>query len=80
MVKQLLDNKRISIGELREEAAIMMSCKAAIKANRHLRTDEMFQLLETLRRCQEPYTCPHGRPVVIHFSTYELEKMFKRVM
>ncbi|BAD64721.1 DNA mismatch repair protein MutL [Shouchella clausii KSM-K16] len=80
MVEQLLDNKRISIGELREEAAIMMSCKAAIKANRHLRTDEMFQLLETLRRCQEPYTCPHGRPVVIHFSTYELEKMFKRVM
>lgn len=80
MVEQLLDNKRISVGELREEAAIMMSCKAAIKANRHLRTDEMFQLLETLRRCQEPYTCPHGRPVVIHFSTYELEKMFKRVM
>ncbi|GIN11146.1 DNA mismatch repair protein MutL [Shouchella clausii] len=80
MVEQLLDNKRISIGQLREEAAIMMSCKAAIKANRHLRTDEMFQLLETLRRCEEPYTCPHGRPVVIHFSTYELEKMFKRVM
>lgn len=80
MVEQLLKNRKISVQALREEASILMSCKAAIKANRHLRHDEIFQLLETLRRCQEPYTCPHGRPIVIHFSTYELEKMFKRVM
>ncbi|SDB92987.1 DNA mismatch repair endonuclease MutL [Shouchella lonarensis] len=80
MVAQLLSQKQVSIADLREEAAILMSCKAAIKANHHLRDDEMMQLLETLQRCEEPFTCPHGRPVVIHFSTYELEKMFKRVM
>ncbi|GAF16669.1 LOW QUALITY PROTEIN: DNA mismatch repair protein MutL [Bacillus sp. JCM 19046] len=80
MIEQLLSNRKLSVQVLREEASILMSCKAAIKANRHLRHDEIFQLLETLRRCQEPYTCPHGRPIVIHFSTYELEKMFKRVM
>ncbi|WP_078391430.1 DNA mismatch repair endonuclease MutL [Shouchella patagoniensis] len=80
MFEQLLDMRTINIQDLREEAAILMSCKAAIKANRHLRHDEIFQLLETLRRCSEPYTCPHGRPIIIHFSTYELEKMFKRVM
>ncbi|GAF23565.1 LOW QUALITY PROTEIN: DNA mismatch repair protein MutL [Bacillus sp. JCM 19047] len=80
IIDQLLGTKRIDLYRLREEAAILMSCKAAIKANRHLRHDEMFELLETLRRCEEPYTCPHGRPILIHFSTYELEKMFKRVM
>lgn len=80
IIDQLLGTKRIDLYRLREEAAILMSCKAAIKANRHLRHDEIFELLETLRRCEEPYTCPHGRPILIHFSTYELEKMFKRVM
>ncbi|WP_059105243.1 DNA mismatch repair endonuclease MutL [Shouchella shacheensis] len=80
MVGQLITTKTISLAQLREAAAILMSCKAAIKANRHLRHDEVFSLLETLRHCEEPFTCPHGRPVIIHFSTYELEKMFKRVM
>ncbi|WP_416150870.1 DNA mismatch repair endonuclease MutL [Salipaludibacillus sp. HK11] len=80
MLEQLKAERTIHIGKLREEAAILMSCKASIKANRHLTKDEMFQLLETLRTCQDPYTCPHGRPVIIHYSTYEIERMFKRVM
>ncbi|WP_096199460.1 DNA mismatch repair endonuclease MutL [Bacillus sp. FJAT-45350] len=80
MIQQVLDNKKIEIKKLREEAAILMSCKAAIKANRHLRQDEMFALLESLRKTSEPFTCPHGRPIIIHISTYEMEKMFKRVM
>jgi DNA mismatch repair protein MutL len=45
-----------------------------------LRDDEIFALLESLRKTTDPFTCPHGRPIIIHFSTYELEKMFKRVM
>ncbi|GAF63566.1 DNA mismatch repair protein MutL [Bacillus sp. TS-2] len=80
LIDQLFQNQRLDIGAFREEAAILMSCKAAIKANRHLRQDELFSLLETLRTCDDPFTCPHGRPIFIHFSTYELEKMFKRVM
>jgi len=80
MLEQLKSERTIDIGKLREEAAILMSCKAAIKANRHLTNDEMFQLVETLRTCQDPYTCPHGRPIIIHYSTYEIERMFKRVM
>lgn len=66
--------------QLREKAAIMMSCKQSIKANQFLRNDEIFALLESLRKTSDPFTCPHGRPIIIHFSTYELEKMFKRVM
>lgn len=66
--------------KLREEAAIMMSCKASIKANHHLRNDEIQALLDELRRSSDPFTCPHGRPIIVHYSTYEMEKMFKRVM
>lgn len=80
LLEQLLREKRISIHQLREEAAILMSCKQAIKANRYLRKDEIEALLDRLRECESPYTCPHGRPVIIHFSKYEIEKMFKRVM
>ncbi|MFC0558521.1 DNA mismatch repair endonuclease MutL [Halalkalibacter alkalisediminis] len=80
MIEFLLEHRRVDLAKLREEAAILMSCKAAIKANRHLRQDEMFALLESLRKSSDPFTCPHGRPILVHFSTYALEKMFKRVM
>jgi DNA mismatch repair protein MutL len=80
MIEQLLTMKKVDIKKLREEAAIMMSCKGSIKANRHLRNDEIQALLDELRHTSDPFTCPHGRPIIIHTSTYELEKMFKRVM
>ncbi|QOR68640.1 DNA mismatch repair endonuclease MutL [Cytobacillus suaedae] len=80
MIEQVLNYKKIDIKKLREEAAIMMSCKASIKANHHLRNEDMFTLLETLRGTTDPFTCPHGRPIIIHFTTYEMEKLFKRVM
>ncbi len=80
IVQQVIKEKKVDIKKLREDAAIMMSCKGSIKANRHLRNDEIFALLETLRKAESPFTCPHGRPIIIHHSTYELEKMFKRVM
>ncbi|WP_096154563.1 MULTISPECIES: DNA mismatch repair endonuclease MutL [Bacillus] len=80
MMEQITTSKSINIAKLREEAAIMMSCKASIKANHHLRHDEMVSLLQQLRQANNPFTCPHGRPILIHYSTYELEKMFKRIM
>ncbi|MEH7252185.1 DNA mismatch repair endonuclease MutL [Neobacillus niacini] len=80
MIEQLLTMKKVDIKKLREEAAIMMSCKASIKANRHLRNDEIQALLDDLRQASDPFTCPHGRPIIVHYTTYEMEKMFKRVM
>lgn len=80
MIEQLLSMKRVDVKLLREEAAIMMSCKGSIKANRHLRNDEIQALLDELRQTNDPFTCPHGRPIIIHYSIYEMEKMFKRVM
>ncbi|MGR3763964.1 DNA mismatch repair endonuclease MutL [Rossellomorea sp. NS-SX7] len=80
MIQQVLKMNRVDIRKLREEAAIMMSCKGSIKANHHLRNDEILALLDELRRTTDPFTCPHGRPIIIHYSTYEMEKMFKRIM
>lgn len=80
LLQLVLDKKQLDIAKIREEAAILMSCKLSIKANHYLSKDQMDALVKDLRKCEQPYTCPHGRPVVIHFSSYEVEKMFKRVM
>lgn len=80
IIEQVLDSRKVDIGKLREDAAIMMSCKKSIKANHHLTMQDMERLLTDLSAAENPFTCPHGRPVLIHFTTYELEKMFKRVM
>lgn len=80
MIEQIMQDEKIDIESIREEAAILMSCKRSIKANHYLNNDDMFKLLEHLRGTTDPFTCPHGRPIIVHFSTYELEKMFKRVM
>ncbi len=80
IIELALEEKTFDLKKMREETAIMMACKRSIRANQFLSQDDMVSLLESLRSCRDPYTCPHGRPVMIHFSTYELEKMFKRVM
>ncbi|GIO19717.1 DNA mismatch repair protein MutL [Oceanobacillus oncorhynchi subsp. incaldanensis] len=80
MVEQFIQESTVNVEKIREEAAILMSCKRSIKANHYLTSEEMFQLLEDLRSTTDPFTCPHGRPIIVHFSTYELEKMFKRIM
>ncbi|SMO56127.1 DNA mismatch repair endonuclease MutL [Melghirimyces algeriensis] len=84
LIREILDwvkrGEKMDLARLRDDGAKMMSCKAAIKANRHLRKDEMESLIRQLKECETPFTCPHGRPIFIRFSTYEIEKMFKRVM
>ncbi|HJF31792.1 MAG TPA: DNA mismatch repair endonuclease MutL [Sporosarcina psychrophila] len=80
LIEQVLTTRKIDIGKLREDAAIMMSCKRSIKANHHLTLADMEKLLNDLAEADNPFTCPHGRPVLVHFTTYEIEKMFKRVM
>ena len=67
-----------NIERFNEKTAIMMSCKLSIKANQNISLEEMTSLIEDLKKCQNPYNCPHGRPTIIHFSNYEIEKLFKR--
>ncbi|MBC6308035.1 DNA mismatch repair endonuclease MutL [Listeria sp. FSL L7-1582] len=80
ILDEALSKPQVNIHKLREDAAIMMSCKKSIKANHYLTQADMEKLLDTLREANDPFTCPHGRPVIISYSTYELEKMFKRIM
>jgi DNA mismatch repair protein MutL len=80
MIEHIQKAGKVDIGLIRDEAAAMMSCKGAIKANHYLRQEDMEALLVEWRKCRNPYTCPHGRPVMVQYTIYEIEKMFKRVM
>ena len=76
----LEEEKNFDLGKFREHAAATLSCKMAIKANMNISMEEMEALVNDLRKCKNPYNCPHGRPTTIFYSNYELEKLFKRVV
>ena len=56
-----------------------MACKAAVKGNSRISPQEALALIDQLTECEDPYNCPHGRPTIISFSRYELDKRFKRI-
>ena len=58
---------------------ITKSCKASVKAHDHLSMEEAEALLEQLKCCRNPFSCPHGRPTFIRFTQYQIEKFFKRI-
>ena len=70
--------KNFNIEKFNESAATMLSCKKAIKANDFITNAEVEKLLEDLKQCDNPFHCPHGRPTMISYSNYDLEKLFKR--
>ena len=76
----IIDKESFSKEKFIEKTAITLSCKMAIKANDHISLEEAEVLLNTLRSCSNPFTCPHGRPTIITYSKYELERLFKRSM
>lgn len=80
---EIMDNiKNMGSGsteEIKYNRIATMACKSAIKANDKLSEREMEELIEQLTYIEDPYNCPHGRPTIIKFSLYELEKKFKRV-
>jgi DNA mismatch repair protein MutL len=65
--------------DIKRDRIIKMACKKAVKANQRLTAEEMDGLIEELGRIEMPFTCPHGRPVMVTITKYQLEKMFKRV-
>lgn len=80
MTTMLTEKKEINLSMLRDALAKDISCKGAIKANKSLSVIEIDALLTQLRNCENPYTCPHGRPTLIKLSNYDIERMFKRVV
>lgn len=79
MIDWVLAQGDLTVAAFREKAAIMMSCKRAIKANWHISSDEARTLLADLAKAENPYNCPHGRPVLTAFTLTEMERMFKRI-
>ena len=66
--------------DLKSDKFASMACRAAIKANDKIHTIEMKKLLIQMETCENPFTCPHGRPTIVEISKKEIEKMFKRIM
>lgn len=78
IIDQVIRTDKIDLIELRKHVIATMACKASIKANDHLEIREMEDLIKTLFTCDNPTCCPHGRPTIVHFTKYDIEKMFKR--
>ena len=72
--------KNFNLAKFHDHLAATMACNASVKGNTNITIQDMESLINDLRKCHNPFNCPHGRPTIIHFSIYELEKMFKRSM
>lgn len=80
MIQEILNNQTIDIVAMQEHAIATLACKASVKGNTYLTIKDMQTIVDNLMRCDNPYVCPHGRPTVIVYSDYDLEKLFKRVV
>lgn len=80
MIEQVMNYNILDVVALQEKAIATLSCKASIKANSYQSLQAMQGLIDKLMLCDTPYVCPHGRPTTIRYTSYELEKLFKRVV
>ncbi|BDR56758.1 DNA mismatch repair endonuclease MutL [Xylocopilactobacillus apis] len=79
MVDFILSNHKINLENFRIKTAKMMSCKRAIKAHQFLSDSEARELIQKLSTCENPFNCPHGRPVLVQITNHDLDRMFKRL-
>lgn len=81
-IYEIIDNieKIGSIYDTKYDEIAEIACKSAIKANDKISYQEAVELVNQLKECDNPYTCPHGRPIMVKMTKYDIEKMFKRKM
>lgn len=79
LVVLLQENAEISVNQLKEKSLIMQACRGAIKANQYLDDRQAKALILDLEDLDDPYHCPHGRPVFVSFDQRAIEKLFKRI-
>lgn len=82
-IKRILETvinkeKNFNLQLFYDHVSATAACKMSIKANTNITLEEMENLIQDLRACDNPFNCPHGRPTVVYYSKYDLEKMFKR--
>lgn len=70
--------KNFDLSKFQDHVAATMACKMSIKAGDKITIEEMENLINDLRKCENPFNCPHGRPTIIFYSINDLEKLFKR--
>ena len=70
--------KDFDLVKFNDKVAATSACKESVKGNTNITIEEMENILSKLVKCNNPYNCPHGRPTIINFTKYEIEKMFKR--
>ena len=71
-------NQEVNLEKLRKAALASVACHSSIRFNRSLTMDEMKQVIEDLRKCEQPFHCPHGRPTCICITDHQLKKDFYR--
>ena len=80
IIELVLEKEKFNPKIFNDNVAKTLACKMSVKGNTRITHEQMETILEKLVLCDNPYNCPHGRPTIINFSKYEIEKMFKRVM
>lgn len=78
VIDMIIETKTFEISKFIEKVATSLACKTSIKANDYISLEDMKVLLEQLRHADNPFTCPHGRPSIIKYTNYDLERLFKR--
>ncbi|MFA7507514.1 MAG: DNA mismatch repair endonuclease MutL [Bacilli bacterium] len=76
----IISDKKTQKHEFLDNMAKSLACKKSIKGNQFISKQEVLYLFEDLQKCENPYTCPHGRPVIIRYKQEEIEKWFKRIV
>ena len=82
-IKRIIDliinlEKDFKLEKFNDNVSKTIACKMSIKANTNISLEEASYLLNDLRECENPFNCPHGRPTIVFYSNYDLEKQFKR--
>ena len=80
IVLDILHNQKFDKKSFYYDIAATTACKMSLKAHDYLNIESSYDLVDRLFKCDNPYNCPHGRPTVIKFTVYEIERMFKRIM
>ena len=77
-IDAFLSNEKFDFDQFVWRLAATQACRMSIKANDYISEEDQVFLLDELRKCDNPFTCPHGRPTIISYTKYELEQMFER--
>jgi DNA mismatch repair protein MutL len=80
IIMRLCEGELLSKQNLIDDLAKLLACKHSLKANHYITKNEANILLNDLRKCKRPFTCPHGRPIIVSISLKQIEYWFNRVI